>query len=343
MSPGPPPPAAGERARVLSGIQPTADSFHVGNYLGALANWVSMQDDHEAFYCVVDLHAITMPHEPDVLRRRTRGAYAQLLALGLDPGVSTVFAQSQVPEHTELSWVLQCLTGHGEAARMTQFKDKSRRGGLDRATVGLFTYPILQAADILAYKAQYVPVGEDQRQHLELTRTLAQRFNSRYGELFVVPKPHIAKHAARILDLQDPTSKMSKSLPSGCLFLLDPPGTIEKKIKRAVTDSVGVVNLDPVNQPGVANLLTILAAFSGRTVAAVAAEYADLGYGQLKRAAAEAVIGFAEPFAQRVAGYLEDPAELDRMMLRGASRARTVAGPTVRQAYVRIGLLPPAE
>lgn len=335
------PSRSGVGTRVLSGIQPTADSFQLGNYLGALAHWVRMQDQHDAFYCIVDLHAITVPHDPELLRRRTRTAYAQLLALGLEPDRATVFVQSQVPEHAELSWVLQCLTGFGEAARMTQFKDKSGRDGTDGATVGLFTYPVLQAADILAYRADYVPVGEDQRQHLELARDLAQRFNARFGDTFVLPKPHIVKHTARILDLQDSTSKMSKSAPAGCVFLLDPPKTIEKKIKRAVTDSVGTVHADPVNQPGVTNLLTILAALAGRSVAAVAQQYADSGYGALKADVAAAVIEFAEPFAARVAQYLADAGELDRIMTAGAARARAVAGPTVRVAYERVGLRPP--
>lgn len=327
--------------RVLSGIQPTADSFHLGNYLGALRNWVSMQETHECFYMVVDLHAITVPTDPEVLRTRTRSSYAQLLALGIDPDRSTLFVQSQVPEHTELGWVMQCLTGFGEAARMTQFKDKSAKQGADSASVGLFTYPILQAADILVYRADEVPVGEDQRQHLELTRDLAQRFNGRFGETLVVPRAHIVKDTARVVDLQDPTSKMSKSSPSGCVFLLDEPGVTVKKIKRAVTDSVGEVRYDPVNQPGVANLLSMIAALTEQPIDAVTAEFAGGGYGPLKVAAADAVVSFAEPHAARVGELLQDPAELDRIMDQGSQRARQVAGATVGDVYQKVGLRRP--
>lgn len=328
--------------RVLSGIQPTADSFHLGNYLGAVRNWVDLQDTHEAFYMIVDLHAITAPVAPETLRERTRLSYAQLMACGLDPQRACVFVQSQVPEHAELAWVMQCLTGFGEASRMTQFKDKSARQGTDAASVGLFTYPILQAADILVYRADHVPVGEDQRQHLELTRDLAQRFNTRYADLLVVPKPYIVQGTARIVDLQDPTAKMSKSLPTGCVFLLDPPKTIEKKIKRAVTDSVGEVRFDEDRQPGVANLLTIVAAFTGRTVEDVTAEFSGGGYGALKAAAAEATVAFAGPFARRVHELQADRAELDRIMDAGSVRARAAAAPTVAEVYAAVGLRRPA-
>ena len=327
--------------RVLSGIQPTADSFHLGNYLGALRNWVSMQDTHDCYYMVVDLHAITVPTDPEVLRSRTRSSYAQLMALGIDPERSTLFVQSQVPEHAELGWVMQCLTGFGEASRMTQFKDKSSREGAESASVGLFTYPILQAADILVYRADEVPVGEDQRQHLELTRDLAQRFNSRFGDALVVPRAHIVKDTARVVDLQDPSSKMSKSSPAGCVFLLDEPKAIEKKIKRAVTDSVGEVRHDPENQPGVANLLSVIAALSDRSVEDVTAEFAGGGYGPLKAAAADCVVSFARPFSDRVAELLEDPAELDRVMDAGSQRARRTAAPTVADVYGKVGLRRP--
>ena len=227
------------RPRVLSGIQPTADSFHLGNYLGALRQWVALQFDHDAFYCVVDLHAITVEHDPKLLRDRTRRSVAQLIAMGLDPSQCTIFVQSHVAEHTQLAWVLGCLTGYGEAARMTQFKDKSAKGGTNRTTVGLFTYPVLQAADILLYQANRVPVGEDQRQHLELTRDLGARFNHRYGDTFVLPEPHIIKSVAKVLDLQDPTAKMSKSAssPAGIVEIMDDPATSAKKIRSAVTDS----------------------------------------------------------------------------------------------------------
>lgn len=332
------------RPRVLSGIQPTADSFHLGNYLGALRQWVALQDDHEVFYCVVDLHAITVEHDPAELARRTRVAAAQLLGLGLDPDRCTLFVQSHVPEHARLSWILECITGFGEAGRMTQFKDKSAKQGTDRATVGLFTYPILQAADILLYQADRVPVGEDQRQHLELTRNLAQRFNHRFGETFRVPEPHIPQATAKIYDLQDPTAKMSKSAssPSGIVELLDPPRTSAKKIRSAVTDNEREIRFDPENKPGIANLLTINAAMTDRKVAEVEAEYVGRGYGDLKKDLGEIVAAFAEPFAEKVNGYLADPAELDRVLARGATRAREVSGATLAAVHERIGFLPPA-
>jgi tryptophanyl-tRNA synthetase len=332
------------RPRVLSGIQPTADSFHLGNYLGALRQWVALQDDHEAFYCVVDLHAITVEHDPAELARRTRVAAAQLLGLGLDPDRCTLFVQSHVPEHARLSWILECITGFGEAGRMTQFKDKSAKQGTDRATVGLFTYPILQAADIVLYQADRVPVGEDQRQHLELTRNLAQRFNHRFGETFRVPEPHIPQATAKIYDLQDPTAKMSKSAssPSGIVELLDLPRTSAKKIRSAVTDNEREIRFDPENKPGIANLLTINAAMTDRKVAEVEAEYVGRGYGDLKKDLGEIVAAFAEPFAEKVNGYLADPAELDRVLARGATRAREVSGATLAAVHERIGFLPPA-
>jgi tryptophanyl-tRNA synthetase len=335
-------PADAARPRVLSGIQPTADSFQLGNYLGALRHWVHLQDDHEAYYCVVDLHAVTVPHDPDELRRRTRVAYAQLLALGIDPAKATVFVQSHVPEHTQLAWLLQCITGFGEASRMTQFKDKTAKSGADRSTVGLFTYPILQAADIVAYSADHVPVGEDQRQHLELTRDLALRFNSRFGATFTVPAPYIVKDTAKVLDLQDPAAKMSKTMPAGCVFLLDPPKTIEKKVKRAVTDSETEVRFDPERKPGVSNLLGILSAFSGAPIANLEAEFGSGGYGRLKQATADAVNAFAEPFAARVQELLLDHAELERLMAEGAARARAQAAPVVERAYRNVGFVPSA-
>jgi len=332
------------RARVLSGIQPTASSFHLGNYLGAVKQWVNLQDTHDAFYCVVDLHAITLDlPSPDELRQRTRTSAAQLLAAGLDPARCVLFVQSHVPQHTQLSWVLECLTGFGEASRMTQFKDKSARSGADRNAVGLFTYPILQAADILVYQADAVPVGEDQRQHLELTRNLAQRFNGRYGETFTVPEAFIPSQTAKILDLQDPTAKMSKSLgDAGTVNLLDDPAALVRKIKRAVTDTETEVRYDPDAKPGVSNLLTILGAVTGRDVGSVAGDFAGQGYGALKAAVADAVVAFAEPFAKRTAALLDDPAELDRLLAGGAARAREVAEVTVRAAYDKVGFLPEA-
>ncbi len=331
-----------DRPRVLSGIQPTADSFHLGNYLGAIKQWVALQDDHDAFYCVVDLHAITLdPPPPDELTRRTRIAAAQLLAAGLDPDRCALFVQSHVPEHPQLSWVLECLTGYGEASRMTQFKDKSARTGAEHFAVGLFTYPVLQAADILLYQADRVPVGEDQRQHLELTRNLAQRFNSRYGQMFTVPDAFIPAGTAKVLDLQDPTAKMSKSLgDAGTLNLLDPAATLTKKIKRAVTDTDTEVRYDPAAKAGVSNLLAILGAVTDRTPEAVAKDFEGQGYGHLKGAVADAVVAFAEPFAARTKQLLDDPAELDRILAVGAERARAVAGPTLAEAYRRVGFLP---
>ncbi|MEI8057245.1 MAG: tryptophan--tRNA ligase [Actinomycetes bacterium] len=325
--------------RVLSGIQPTAGSFQLGNYLGAVRHWVSLQDTHDAFYMIVDLHSITVEQDPVELRANTLLAYAQLLAAGIDSDRATLFIQSQVPEHAQLGWVMQCITGFGEASRMTQFKDKSSRGGTDHASVGLFTYPILQAADILLYQADGVPVGEDQRQHLELTRDLAQRFNTRYGKTFTVPKPLIVKDTAKILDLQDPTSKMSKSLPTGAVFLLDEPRVITKKLKSAVTDSETEVRFDPVNKPGVSNLLTILATFTDRDVEQVAADYDGRGYGALKGDTAEAVVEFAGPFAERVRELESDPAELHRLMSAGSAKARVIAAQTLALTYDQLGLV----
>ena len=329
------------RPRVLSGIQPTADSFHLGKYLGAVKQWVALQDDNDAYYCVVDLHAITLdPPPPEELRRRTRVSAAQLLAAGLDPQRCALFVQSQVPQHPQLSWVLECIAGFGEASRMTQFKDKSARSGAEHYSVGLFTYPVLQAADILLYQANRVPVGEDQRQHLELTRNLAQRFNSRYGDTFTVPEAYVPKGAAKILDLQDPTAKMSKSLgDAGTLNLLDDPKVLTRKVKRAVTDTETEVRYDPATKAGVSNLLAILGAVTDRTPTDVEQDFAGLQYGHLKVAVADALVAFAEPFAARTRELLDDPAELDRLLAVGAERARAVAGPTLADVYERVGFL----
>ncbi|HEX3829815.1 MAG TPA: tryptophan--tRNA ligase [Sporichthyaceae bacterium] len=329
------------RPRVLSGIQPTADSFHLGNYLGAVRQWIGLQDTHDAFYFIADLHAITVEHDPALLRRRTRTSAAQLLAAGLEPERCTLFVQSHVPEHTQLAWVLNCLTGFGEASRMTQFKDKSAKGGTDRATVGLFTYPILQAADILLYQADQVPVGEDQRQHLELTRDLAQRFNSRYGPTFTVPAPYILKATAKIVDLQDPTAKMSKSSssPSGIVELLDEPTGSAKKIRSAVTDSGREIVFDEANKPGVANLLTIGAQLTGTPMDDLVASYEGKGYGDLKKDVAAAVSEFVTGFRERTATYLDDVEALDAVLARGADRARNVAARTLATAYERIGFV----
>ena len=332
------------RPRVFSAMQPTSDSLHLGNYLGALRQWVALQAEHDPFYCVVDLHAITVEVEPDLLRRRIRRTAAQYLAAGVDPERSTVFVQSHVPEHTQLAWVLGCITGFGEAGRMTQFKDKAQKVGSAGSSVGLFTYPILQAADILLYDAHRVPIGEDQRQHLELTRDLAQRFNARFGDTFVVPEPHILSGTAKIMDLQDPTSKMSKSAQShaGLVDLLDEPRVVAKRIRSAVTDTGREVTMDREAKPGVSNLLGILAALTGRTPEAVAGDYEGKGYGELKAGVAEVVLAELEPFQARFAELLADPAELDRILAAGAERAREVASVTLARAYDHVGLLPPA-
>jgi tryptophanyl-tRNA synthetase len=337
--------ATDRRPRVLSGIQPTAESFHLGNYLGAVRQWVALQEDHDAFYFVPDLHAITVEHDPTTLASRTRNAVAQLMALGLDPQRCTIFVQSQVPEHPQLSWVLECLTGFGEASRMTQFKDKSSKQGSDRATVGLFTYPILQAADILLYQADRVPVGEDQRQHVELTRDLAQRFNKRYGKALTVPEPFIPAGIAKIQDLQDPSSKMSKSAssPSGIIDLLDDPKVSAKKIRSAVTDAEREIRFDPEAKPGVSNLLTIYSALTDRKVSELEAEYAGRGYGDLKKDLADVVAEFVGPLRERVRTYLDDPAGLDAVLARGAARAREVAAATLADVHTKVGFLPPAR
>jgi tryptophanyl-tRNA synthetase len=334
-----------DRPRVLSGIQPTADSFHLGNYLGALRNWVALQDTHDAFYCVVDLHAITMGHEPKLLRQRTRASAAQLLAVGLDPERCTLFVQSHVPEHAQLAWVMGCITGFGEASRMTQFKDKSAKQGADRSSVGLFTYPILQAADILLYQADAVPVGEDQRQHLELTRDLAQRFNTTFGKTFTVPDAYIIRDTAKITDLQEPTAKMSKSAssPNGLIELLEDPARAAKKIRSAVTDTGREIVFDPEHKPGVSNLLTIYSSLTGTPIPDLEVKYAGKGYGDLKKDLAEIVVEFIRPIQERTKGYLDDPAQLDKLLAIGAEKARAVSSVTLRQVYDRIGFLAPAN
>jgi len=333
-----------DRPRVLSGIQPTADSFHLGNYIGAVRQWVALQETHDAFYCVVDLHALTTGEwDPAELRRRSRVAAAQLLAAGVDPDRCTVFVQSHVPEHTQLSWVLTCLTGMGEASRMTQYKDRVARYGTERIGVGMFTYPILQAADIVLYRADQVPVGEDQRQHIELTRDLAQRFNHRFGDILVVPEPYILKATGKILDLQDPTAKMSKSSDSqaGVVDLLDDPGTIAKKVKRAVTDTETSVRFDPEAKPGVSNLLTIFSALTGRPIAELEAAYDGKGYGGLKTDLADVVVEFTTPLRERTLSWLDEPGRLDDVLAAGAAHARKVAAETVAQVYDAVGFLSP--
>ena len=329
------------RPRVLSGIQPTADSFHFGNYLGATRQWVSLQEDFEPFFFIADLHAITIEHDPKKLAARTRVSAAQLVAMGIDPERSAIFAQSHVHEHAELAWVMNSLTSVGEARRMTQFKDKSAKGGEGAASVGLFAYPILQAADILLYRPQYVPVGEDQRQHLELTRDLAQRFNHRYKKTFPLPEPYILKETAKIFDLQEPTRKMSKSAsgPGGIIDLLDDPKVSAKKIRSAVTDSETVVRYDTEEKPGVSNLLTIYSALTGRTIEDLVASYEGKGYGDFKGDLAEVVVEFVTPFRDRTNELLADTEELDSILQRGAEKARAVASRTLADVYDRVGFL----
>jgi len=322
-------------------MQPTGDSLHLGSYLGALRQWVPLQDSSELFCFVADLHSITVEHDPEELRRRTRATAAQFLAGGVDPARATLFVQSHVPQHAQLSWVLGCLTGFGEARRMTQFKDRAAHSAADRLSVGFFSYPILQAADILIYRPELVPVGEDQRQHLELSRDLAQRFNSRFGETFVVPQAHILQGVGRIYDLQQPDRKMSKSVGgSGCVWLLDDAKTIDKKIRTAVTDAGREITADAEGKPGVTNLLAILSGFTGEPVPALEARLEGRGYGDLKKEVAEAVLEFTVPFAERVRGYLDDPGELDAILTRGAARAAEEAAATLRATYDAVGFLP---
>ena len=329
------------RPRVFSGIQPTADSFHLGNYLGALRQWVALQDTHDAVYCVVDLHAITVPQDPALLRQRTRVAAAQLFAAGLDPDRCVVFVQSHVAQHTELAWVLGCLAGFGELSRMTQFKDKTARGGAQQSSLGLFSYPVLQAADILLYQTDQVPVGEDQRQHLELSRDLAIRFNHRYGPTFTVPSAYILGGVAKITDLQEPTAKMSKSASSdaGIIDVLDEPAAIRKKIARAVTDTEGSIRADEAAKPGVTNLLRIYSALSGADIADLTARYAGAGYGTFKKDLAEVVVGALAPIRERAGKMLADEAELDRLLAYGAARARPMAQQTMATVMDRVGFL----
>ncbi len=336
------PESGAARPRLLSGMQPTSDSLHLGNYIGALANWVELQERFEAFFFVADLHSITVDYDPVALRRRTHRYVAQYLAAGIDPAKSVIFVQSHIPEHPRLAWVMESLTGFGEASRMTQFKDKSQKEGSDRATVGLFTYPILQAADILIYQAAAVPVGEDQRQHLELTRDLAQRFNSRYGKTFVVPEPHIVKATAKIVDLQNPEKKMSGSIGGpGCLWLLDDPKVSAKKIRSAVTDTGREIVFDPAGKPGVSNLLTILSVLSRTPVETLVEKFAGAGYGDLKKEVAAAYEEFAGPIAEKANALIADPGTLDDILADGAAKAQETTARVLAEVYDRVGFLPP--
>ena len=329
------------KANLLSGMQPSASSLHLGNYLGALVNWVNMQRDFNAFYVIVDLHAITVPQDPNELRTNTRITAAQYIAAGINPQDSALFVQSHVPAHAELAWVLNCITGFGEASRMTQFKDKSQKAGSESASVGLFTYPILQAADILLYQPKAVPVGEDQRQHLELTRDLAERFNSRFGQTFTIPEAHILKETAKIYDLQNPTAKMSKSAadPKGLVNLMDDDSTIMKKIKSAVTDTDASIRVDWENKPGVSNLLSIHSSISGESLVSLEERFAGAGYGVLKSEVADVVINALGPIRDRANDLMSDQAELDRLLASGAEKARAVAEATLTTVYDRVGFI----
>ena len=332
------------RARVFSGMQPSG-AVHLGNLLGALTSWVALQDEADCVYSVVDLHALTAPddHDPTLLRQRTLDLAAVLVGVGVDPVRSTLFVQSHVREHSELAWLFNCVATFGELGRMPQFKEKS--AGRDTSvSVGLFDYPVLQTADILLYHATKVPVGEDQRHHIELARDIGQRFNHRFGDVFTLPTAILPPVAARVMDLQDPTRKMSKSSTSekGVVFVLDGPDAVAAKFRSAVTDSDGEVRVDRMAKPGVTNLLEILAAVTGRGIDEVADERAGDGYGALKTTVAEAVIAFLEPMRVRSLELAEDRAELERLLAVGAERAREVAAPTLERARLAMGFLPPA-
>lgn len=331
------------KPNLLSGMQPSAASLHLGNYLGALTNWVAMQNDYNAYYVIVDLHAITVPQDPKELRENTRRTAAQYIAAGIDPEKSALFVQSHVPAHAQLAWVLNCITGFGEASRMTQFKDKTQKGGVENSSVGLFTYPILQAADILLYQPKAVPVGEDQRQHLELTRDLAMRFNSRFGETFVVPEAHILKETAKIYDLQLPTAKMSKSAqdPKGLINLMDEPTAVAKKIKSAVTDTDSEIRFDREQKPGVSNLLGIFSAITGDSIPNLESRFAGQGYGALKGELAEVVVEHLTPIRERANELLNDKAQLDALLAVGAEKANAIAEQTLAKVYDRLGFVRP--
>jgi tryptophanyl-tRNA synthetase len=329
------------KKRVLSGIQPTSDSFHLGNYLGAVKQWVELQDGHDAFYCIVDLHALTVETDPALLRKRTLMSAAQLIALGISPEKSTLFVQSQVPQHNQLGWIMECMTGFGEASRMTQFKDKSSKSGADAARVALFTYPMLMAADILLYQTDLVPVGEDQRQHIELTRDIAARFNTRYGLTFQIPEGFILKQGAKIYDIQDPTAKMSKSSGSGSglIDILDTPEVNLKKIKSAVTDAGREIKFDAIEKPGISNLLTIHSALSGTSIAQLENDFDGKGYGDFKAAVAEVVVEYFRPIRTRTLELLEDEGHLFEILHNGSEKARTVAQQSLDVTYKNLGVV----
>jgi tryptophanyl-tRNA synthetase len=323
------------KKRIFSGAQPTGE-LHIGNYLGALKNWVALQDEYEAFYCIVNLHAITLPQDPAVLRQKTLDLARIYLAAGVDPAKSTIFIQSDVPEHAELTWVLSCISRMGELERMTQFKDKGK-GNRERAGVGLFTYPVLMAADILLYQTNLVPIGKDQKQHLELTRDLAERFNRDFGETFKIPDGYIPPVGASIKSLQDPEKKMSKSdeNPGASIFLLDDADTIRKKVKRAVTDSGTDITFDE-SRPAITNLLTIYHLLTGKTEDDCVARFAGKGYGDFKNELAEVVIEFLQPFQERVKEF--DDAKLSAILKSGSEKARMVASATLQDVYTKVGI-----
>jgi tryptophanyl-tRNA synthetase len=324
--------------RIFSGAQPTGN-VHLGNYLGALRNWVALQTEYESFYCIVNLHAITVPQDPKVLAKKSRELARIYLAVGIDPNVSTVFVQSDVPEHAELAWMLNCVTRMGELQRMTQFKDKARKQQEENVSVGYFDYPVLMASDILLYQTDLVPVGEDQKQHLELTRDIAVRFNRDYGQTFVVPDPFIPKVGARIMSLADPTKKMSKSdeeSEAGCVMLLDDDDAVRRKFKRAVTDSGTEIKFDPA-RPAINNLLTIYHLLTGKSAAEIQDHFSGRGYAKLKEELADVTIEFLKPFQERVQAIDDD--KLDQILQQGAERAQSIARPTLEKAKAAMGLI----
>ena len=327
--------------RVLSGIQPTSESFHLGNYLGAVRQWVALQEGHETYYAIVDLHALTGDIDPKLLRKRTLAAAAQLIAVGINTETSALFVQSHLPEHNQVGWLMECVASFGEASRMTQFKDKSAKGGADSARVGLFTYPMLQAADILLYQANLVPVGEDQRQHIEITRDLANRFNTRYGQVFTLPEAYILKEGAKIYDLQEPNNKMSKSAASasGVIEIMDAPEINVKKIKSAVTDTGREVIYDEKNKPGISNLMTIYSIVTAQNIEAIEKEFAGKGYGDFKGAVADATVEFLRPIRDRALELLQNEDVLIATLNKGADKAKLLASKTLHDAYQALGIL----
>lgn len=328
-----------KKKRIFSGIQPSGE-LTLGSYMGAIKNWAAMQDEYDCLYCIVDMHAITVRQNPADLRRRTIAQLAQYIACGLDPEKNILFIQSHVPQHAELSWVLGCYTQFGELSRMTQFKQKSQQHA-DNITAGLFTYPVLMAADILLYQADAVPVGEDQKQHVELCRDIAQRFNGVYGDVFTLPEPFIPKLGARVMSLGNPLNKMSKSDPEGCVYLLDKPEDIRRKFKRAVTDSETAVRFDPEHKPGVSNLLTIYCAATGKDIAEAEAEFAGQGYGVFKPAVADAVVELARPIREETERLLADKGYLESVYRQGAQRAQSLAVRTLSKVYRKLGFVVP--